>query len=269
MTHSDPDESRQLMEVISVPDTPHEFVGHPAKLHRHIAETLIRDYSRPGGVVLDPFAGLGTVPRAAVRLGRVGLGIEIEQAFVDRAADLGVGLFHADTRDIAQLNLPPIDLIVTSPPYGEAIGRAGDRDPAKTAKAKATYEIRRFGKQITKHAVYGCTPGNIGALPLRRKAAPSFTSELPGIVSALIAELTTGGRLVWVVKDQRLGRRRLGACDIFSLVRQVSEECGLIYEGRRVAVLPDRLITQWQRVNAQRWGIPVPNAEHVCVMRKP
>ena len=257
-----------MSEVIVVPDVPHEHSGHPAKLHQSLASVLVGDYSRQGGSVLDPFAGIGTVPRVARAMGRRAVGVEIERDFVVRAAELGVDLVCGDSRALVP-TLGLFDLILTSPPYGEAIGRSGDRAPEKTARAKADYEIRRFGRQISKHSTYGTTAGNMGALPLRREQEPCFLSEFQAFAHTLSAALTPGGRLVLIVKDQRLGRREQGACDLFAVVREAGEAAGLIYEGRRVAILPDRMITQWQRVNAARWGIPIPNAEHVCVLRRP
>jgi DNA modification methylase len=41
---------------------------------------LLREFSQPGGVVLDPFCGSGAVPAAAVALGRVGVGCELDPA---------------------------------------------------------------------------------------------------------------------------------------------------------------------------------------------
>lgn len=42
-----------------------------------IVERVINRWSNPGEIVYDPFAGLGTVPYCAVRMGRYGLGAEL------------------------------------------------------------------------------------------------------------------------------------------------------------------------------------------------
>ena len=105
-------------------------------------------------------------------------------------------------------------------------------------------------------------------MPLRKQNRICFVEAMPEVVQIIANALNAGGRFVCVVKDQRLGRKRLGSFDMFAFFRECSENAGLIFEGRRVAILPDRLITQWQRVNAARWGIPIPNVEHVLVMRK-
>ncbi len=52
-----------------------------------IVDRLISRYSMPGETVYDPFAGLGTVPLQAVKLGRRGLGVELNpQYFRDALA---------------------------------------------------------------------------------------------------------------------------------------------------------------------------------------
>jgi DNA modification methylase len=52
-----------------------------------IVERAIRQFSMPSEIVFDPFAGLGTVPSFAVKLGRRGLGVELNpQYFADARA---------------------------------------------------------------------------------------------------------------------------------------------------------------------------------------
>ncbi len=46
-----------------------------------IPERLISRYSNPGDIVLDPFAGLGTVPLLADKMGRKGVGIELNPQY--------------------------------------------------------------------------------------------------------------------------------------------------------------------------------------------
>ena len=45
----------------------------------------MRDCSRRGDIVLDPFMGSGTTILAAERVGRIGYGIEIDPLYVDVA----------------------------------------------------------------------------------------------------------------------------------------------------------------------------------------
>lgn len=58
---------------------------HPAPFPVALAERLIKLYSWPGQMVLDPFAGSGSTGVAAVKHGREFRGCDISQAYVDMA----------------------------------------------------------------------------------------------------------------------------------------------------------------------------------------
>jgi hypothetical protein len=54
---------------------------HVCPLQLDIVERLIERFCAKGELVLDPFAGLGTVPYCAVAMGRRGYGIELNEAY--------------------------------------------------------------------------------------------------------------------------------------------------------------------------------------------
>ncbi len=54
---------------------------HLCPMQFDLADRAIEQWSMPGEVVLDPFAGLGTVPYRAVLLGRHGMGIELSSPY--------------------------------------------------------------------------------------------------------------------------------------------------------------------------------------------
>ena len=54
---------------------------HVCPLQLDIVERVIERYSSPGDVVLDPFGGLMTVPESAVKMGRYGVGIELNPGY--------------------------------------------------------------------------------------------------------------------------------------------------------------------------------------------
>lgn len=54
---------------------------HLCPLQFDIADRLVEQFSMRGELVFDPFAGLGTVPLRAVKLGRRGLGCELNAAY--------------------------------------------------------------------------------------------------------------------------------------------------------------------------------------------
>jgi site-specific DNA-methyltransferase (adenine-specific) len=58
-------------------------VGHPAPFPEELPRRLIKLYSYPEDLVLDPFSGSGTTLVAAKRLGRSSLGVEINPTFCD------------------------------------------------------------------------------------------------------------------------------------------------------------------------------------------
>jgi site-specific DNA-methyltransferase (adenine-specific) len=56
---------------------------HPKPFHIEVPRRLIKLYSYPGDLVMDPFSGSGTTLVAAKRLGRPSVGIEINPRFCD------------------------------------------------------------------------------------------------------------------------------------------------------------------------------------------
>jgi site-specific DNA-methyltransferase (adenine-specific) len=56
-------------------------IGHPAPFPEELPRRLIKLYSYPGDLVLDPFSGSGTTLVAAKRLRRTSVGVEINPAF--------------------------------------------------------------------------------------------------------------------------------------------------------------------------------------------
>ncbi|MBM7118277.1 DNA-methyltransferase [Archangium primigenium] len=60
--------------------------NHPHHKPFSVLEPLVRTWSRPGDWVLDPFAGSGSMPAAAVRLGRKAACLEVEPEWAERVA---------------------------------------------------------------------------------------------------------------------------------------------------------------------------------------
>jgi site-specific DNA-methyltransferase (adenine-specific) len=60
-------------------------IGHPAPFPEELPRRLIKLYSYPDDLVLDPFLGSGTTLAAAAKLGRRGIGVEINPIYCDLA----------------------------------------------------------------------------------------------------------------------------------------------------------------------------------------
>ena len=58
--------------------------SHPNHKPFGVLEPLLRTWSRPGELVLDCFAGSGSIPAAAVRLGRDVASIELDSEWAER-----------------------------------------------------------------------------------------------------------------------------------------------------------------------------------------
>lgn len=74
-------ETRNLRSVWSIPTRPLAD-AHYAPMPETLADRCIRATTRPGDTVLDPFGGSGTTSRAAERLQRHAVHIEINPAYV-------------------------------------------------------------------------------------------------------------------------------------------------------------------------------------------
>ena len=60
--------------------------SHPHHKPFHVLEPLVRTYSLPGDWVLDPFAGSGSMPAAALRLERHAACLEVEPEWATRVS---------------------------------------------------------------------------------------------------------------------------------------------------------------------------------------
>jgi SAM-dependent methyltransferase len=89
-----------------------------------LAASVIGHASRPGDLVLDPFAGYGTTLAVAARMGRRAIGVELVGAHAALArARVGpaVRVIEGDARRLLDLVDEPVDLTFTSPPYMAAV----------------------------------------------------------------------------------------------------------------------------------------------------
>jgi SAM-dependent methyltransferase len=105
---------------------------HPGEIVPELARRIVAEYSRPGDLVVDPVAGIGTTLVEAAALGRRAVGIELEVRWLDLAAANVEHVLSPEDRSLVELRLGNetalgeivgdlagrVDLICTSPPHG-------------------------------------------------------------------------------------------------------------------------------------------------------
>ena len=81
---------------------------HPAVFPAELAEKVITYYSFKEDVILDPFAGIGTVGEAAVKLGRRFVLIDQDEKYVSIMRNKAKNWLGADAKSVFTINCPPI-----------------------------------------------------------------------------------------------------------------------------------------------------------------
>jgi DNA modification methylase len=177
---------------------------HPATFSERDIERLIRLFSKPGELVLDPFVGSGSTLLAARACGRRSLGLELIPEWVEVArqrlaeespsdyADLSAEVQEGDARTLlAELPEDHVDFIVTSPPYWKILRKR----PGLKAKAE------RVDRGLPTH--YSENPQDLGNL----QDYGEFLSALGEIFEACGRVLKSNKYLCVIVSDFRHGPR--------------------------------------------------------------
>jgi len=96
------------------------FEGNDIKFPEGFARHIIKNYSKRGDVIFDPFTGLGTSLFVAEELNRIPYGVEAETQKHQWVAGQLENWTHLVCDDAARLekyNFPKVDLVLTSPPF--------------------------------------------------------------------------------------------------------------------------------------------------------
>jgi DNA modification methylase len=195
---------------------------HPAKFPETLAEEFICFFTKRGQTVLDPMAGTGSTLVACLRARRRGVGIELNPAYFRIAEQLvqaelqALGklpkrltpvLHNADAACAAELKLPRIDYVLTSPPYWDMLHARG----AQTQKKRRTTP----GLDV----VYSDDARDLGNV----RDYDEFVARLCGIYASLKPLLRTGAYLTIIVKNVKKGGK------IYPLAWDLARELGATY----------------------------------------
>jgi len=127
-----------------------DVLRHPAKFPETMAQEFIEFFTKRGQVTLDPMAGTGSTLVAALRSGRHSFGVELNPAYAEiarqvvaeervhlgeAAAGLTAEVITANAADFSAIaaasTLPPIDYVLTSPPYWDMLRARGAQTQRK------------------------------------------------------------------------------------------------------------------------------------------
>ena len=89
------------MKTLNTTQSRRRQTMHVCPLQLDIVERIIKRYSNPGDLVLDPFGGLGTVALMAMKMGRKGYSIELNPEYFHDA----VGYLKAEDEKEEQVTL--------------------------------------------------------------------------------------------------------------------------------------------------------------------
>jgi DNA modification methylase len=202
---------------------------HGATFSAALAERAIRMYTKKGDLVLDPFLGVGTTLLAAKNNGRMGIGIELYEKFVNLSKKvlsqmtltekLSQKIIQGDCRDMLNWIEPnSVQLMFTSPPYANFIQKSVE-DRKKTHK-KSTLVIDN--KSVVKQ--YGQDSRDFGNLPYE-----DFLNETKELMKKLFIVTKPGGYNIWVVKDVRDPKNGKPLIDFHSDIGRLGKEVGFLY----------------------------------------
>jgi len=132
-------------------------IKHPAKMNTLWAQRMIQEYSKLGGLILDPMAGIGTTGIEASRLGRNTVLVDYETKWVNeirrnvkrlRKSGQMRGSINVRQGDSRSINLPnKVDVIMFSPPYGHE-GEGGSNTSLGKDRGAESYGSRGDESQI-------------------------------------------------------------------------------------------------------------------------
>ena len=202
-----------------------DVLRHPAKFPETLAQEFIEFFTKRGQVVLDPMVGTGSTVIAALRAGRNSYGIELNPTYADIARQLitaersssdeaGLLVSEVITGDAAHFSdyvsehqIPPIDYVLTSPPYWNMLH----------ARGAETQKKRRASPGLD--VIYSEEPADLGNIP----DYDEFLKRLTTVYAGLQPFLRKRAYLTVIVKNVKKGGK------IYPLAWDLAHQLGETY----------------------------------------
>jgi DNA modification methylase len=198
--------------------------AHPSPKPPQLMAELIRFFTKAGGRVLDPFAGVGGTLLACAMEGRQGVGVELspeyatiyarvcaELALAPQALVIGDARRLAEYSEIARA---PFDLLLTDPPYAQMMARPKTGERKKQGRGDAT--------------PFTADPADLGNL-----GYAEFLVALRDVLAAGLACLKPRGYLVLFCKDMQPTREHHNMLHA-DIVVELLKLSNLSYRGYRI-----------------------------------
>lgn len=181
-----------------------EVLLHPAKFPEELVHDFVSFFTKPGQLVLDPMAGTGSTLVGALQAGRSAIGIELQDKYARIASqrvgalkrdhpemdDLTAEVHVHDSTQLEELDLPPMDYCLTSPPYWDMLKASG-------------FETQRERAANGLDVDYSDDPSDVGNI----KDYEEFVDSLVDVYSRVYKVLNEGAYLTVVVKNVKKGPR--------------------------------------------------------------
>ncbi len=185
-----------------------DVLRHPAKYPETLVQEFIEFFTKQEQVVLDPMVGTGSSLVAAMRAGRHSYGIELNPGYAQVAREvvlqerenlegsadhLTTQVINGDAAEFSNLvskfEIPPIDYVITSPPYWDMLH----------AKGAETQNHRRQDENLD--VVYSDDPDDLGNI----SDYDEFLARLTSIYIGLKPFLKPKAYLTIIVKNVKKG----------------------------------------------------------------
>jgi DNA modification methylase len=198
--------------------------AHPSPKPPQLMAELIRFFTRAGGRVLDPFAGVGGTLLGCALESRVGVGVELSgeyaAVYAQVCEQLGLAqqtMVVGDARRLGEypaVTAAPFDLILTDPPYAQMMAKPKTGERKKQGRGDAT--------------PFTGDPADLGNL-----GYTAFLAELRAILAAALEQLKPRGYLVLFTKDLQPTREHHNMLHA-DIVDELLKQPGLTFRGYRI-----------------------------------